>query len=126
MMNRRELEKMLQHLKAEYMEALERGNERIQNNIVNQILNLEVTLKEDEFKNNMKEVKVDEEVDSMIESFAGGDFEVESFVSDKNTDVESVQFVIQTEAIKKEAVKVVEEKTEELNFWQKLLNLFRK
>ena len=35
MMNRRELEKMLQHLKAEYMEALERGNEKIQNNIVN-------------------------------------------------------------------------------------------
>lgn len=62
MRNRRELEKMLQHLKAEYMEALERGNERIQNNIVNQILNLEVTLKEDEFKNNMKEVKLDDEV----------------------------------------------------------------
>ena len=58
MMNRRELEKMLQHLKAEYMEALERGNERIQNNIVNQILNLEVALKEDEFKKNMKEIKI--------------------------------------------------------------------
>ena len=67
MMNRRELEKMLQHLKAEYMEALERGNERIQNNIVNQILNLEVTLKEDEFKNNMKEVKVDDEVDFVFD-----------------------------------------------------------
>ena len=70
--------------------------------------------------------KVDDEVDSMIDNFAGGDFEVESFVSDKNTDVDSVQFVIKTEAIKKEEVKVEEEKTEELNFWQKLLNLFRK
>ena len=70
--------------------------------------------------------KVDDEVDSMIDNFIGGDFKVESFVSDKNTDVDSVQFVIKTEAIKKEEVKVEEEKTEELNFWQKLLNLFRK
>ena len=62
----------------------------------------------------------------MIDNFADGDFEVKSFVSDKNTDVDSVQFVIKTEAIKKEEVKVEEEKTEELNFWQKLLNLFRK
>ena len=63
MMNRRELELVLENLKAEYMEALERGNKRTQNNIVNQILNLEVTLKEDEFKNNMKEVKLNEEVE---------------------------------------------------------------
>lgn len=63
MMNRRELELTLEVLKKEYMEALERGNKKIQNNIVNQILNLEVTLKEDEFKKNMKEVKLDDEVD---------------------------------------------------------------
>ena len=81
-----------------------------------------------EFKGETSDLdsKVDDEVDSMLDNFAGGDFEVESFVSDKNTDVDSVQFVIKTEAIKKEEVKVEEEKTEELNFWQKLLNLFRK
>ena len=81
-----------------------------------------------EFKKETSDLdkKVDDEVESMIESFAGGDFEVESFVSDKNTDVDSVQFVIKTEDIKKQEVKAVEEKTEELNFWQKLLNLFRK
>ena len=81
-----------------------------------------------EFKGETSDLdsKVDDEVDSMIDNFAGGDFKVESFVSDKNTDVDSVQFVIKTEAIKKEEVKVEEEKTEELNFWQKLLNLFRK
>lgn len=81
-----------------------------------------------EFKGETSDLdsKVDDEVDSMIDNFAGGDFEVESFVSDKNTDVDSVQFVIKTEAIKKEEVKVEEEKTEELNFLQKLLNLFRK
>ena len=81
-----------------------------------------------EFKGETSDLdsKVDDEVDSMIDNFAGGDFEVESFVSDKNTDVDSVQFVIKTEAIKKEEVKVEEEKTEELNFWQKLLNVCRK
>ena len=67
MMNRRELELILENLKAEYMEALERGNKRIQNNIVNQILNLEVTLKEDEFKNNMREVKLSEEVEFVFD-----------------------------------------------------------
>lgn len=67
MLNRRELELVLENLKAEYMEALERGNKRIQNNIVNQILNLEVTLKEDEFKNNMKEVKLSEEVEFVFD-----------------------------------------------------------
>lgn len=67
MLNRRELELVLENLKAEYMEALERGNKRIQNNIVNQILNLEVTLKEDEFKNNMREVKLSEEVEFVFD-----------------------------------------------------------
>ena len=59
-----------------------------------------------EFKGETSDLdsKVDDEVDSMIDNFAGGDFEVESFVSDKNTDVDSVQFVIKTEAIKKEEV----------------------
>ena len=63
-----------------------------------------------EFKGETSDLdsKVDDEVDSMIDNFAGGDFEVESFVSDKNTDVDSVQFVIKTEAIKKEEVKVEE------------------
>lgn len=67
MMNRRELELTLEVLKKEYMEALERGNKKIQNNIVNQILNLEVTLKEDEFKNNIKEVKLNDEVEFVFD-----------------------------------------------------------
>lgn len=67
MMNRKELELTLEVLKKEYMEALERGNKKIQNNIVNQILNLEVTLKEDEFKNNIKEVKLNDEVEFVFD-----------------------------------------------------------
>ena len=35
----------------------------------------------------------------MIESITGGNTEVVSFVSEKNTNVDEVQFVIQTEAI---------------------------
>lgn len=61
----------------------------------------------------------------MISSVSGTDFELTSFVSEKNTNVESVQFVIKTAAIAQDApgetVPVVEEK---LNFWQKLLRLF--
>jgi putative membrane protein len=48
-----------------------------------------------------------------------------SFVSDKNTDVDSVQFVIKTDAVKKpEKEKTDVSKTKSLNFWQKFLKLF--
>ncbi len=71
------------------------------------------------------ETEVSGEIDSMISSATGSDVEITSFVSDKNTNVKSVQFVIQTEAIEiaetVDAAPVVEEK---LNFWQKLLRLF--
>lgn len=71
------------------------------------------------------DTEVSDEIDSMISSASGSDVEITSFVSEKNTNVESVQFVIQTEAIKTakavDTEPVVEEK---LNFWQKLLRLF--
>ena len=63
MLNRRELERTLKMLKGEYMEALQRGNERIQENIINQILNLEVTLREEKFKDSAKNVGLNEEVE---------------------------------------------------------------
>jgi len=71
------------------------------------------------------ETEVSDEIDSMISSATGSDVEITSFVSEKNTNIKSVQFVIQTEAIEiaetVDAEPVVEEK---LNFWQKLLRLF--
>lgn len=71
------------------------------------------------------ETKVGGEIDSMISSATGNDVEIISFVSEKNTNVKSVQFVIRTEDIKTaktvDAEPVAEEK---LNFWQKLLRLF--
>ncbi len=69
--------------------------------------------------------EISDQIDSMISSISGGEGEVVSFVSDKNTNVESVQFVIKTEAIEKiedSEDEVVEEST--MTFIEKLLNLF--
>ena len=71
------------------------------------------------------ENEVSGEIDSMITEATGSDVEITSFVSEKNTNVDSVQFVIQTEAIEiAEPVDVEPVVEEKLNFWQKLLRLF--
>ncbi len=65
------------------------------------------------------------QIDEMINSISGGDKEVRSFVSEQNTNIDSVQFVIKTDPIEKPEVEqeaVVEE--EKPSFWQKLLRLF--
>ncbi len=69
--------------------------------------------------------QVDEKIDSMLDSLMGDKTEITSFVSKENTNVDSVQFVIQTKAIK--IAKTTTENTstsEQLTFWQKLLRLF--
>lgn len=69
--------------------------------------------------------KIEEEIDDMIASISGGDAEVVSFVSDKNTNVKAVQFVIKTASIEEEEETQTEEtQTENTGLWQKLLNLF--
>ncbi|ERN54032.1 hypothetical protein A33I_08660 [Alkalihalophilus marmarensis DSM 21297] len=71
--------------------------------------------------------QMQEEIDAMISEYDKSDFEAVSFVSDKNDNVNTVQFVIKTEAIKKEEQEVtvdVEEKEE--NFWTRLMDLFRR
>lgn len=71
------------------------------------------------------ESEVSGEIDSMISSATGSDVELTSFVSENNTNIKSVQFVIQTEAIEiAETVDVEPVVEEKLNFWQKLLRLF--
>lgn len=71
------------------------------------------------------DTQIRDEIDAMISSVSGSDAEVVSFVSDKNTNVDSVQFVIKTAAIEK-AETTVSDAVEEapLTFWQKLLRLF--
>lgn len=64
-------------------------------------------------------------IDELLESITGGGTETGSFVSEKNTNVDSVQFVIQTPAVKlAEEEAAAAEPAEELSFWQKLLKLF--
>lgn len=75
---------------------------------------------------NMDE-QVQEEIDSIMDSIGGEDKEVVSFVSDKNVNTTSVQFVIKTSEIKKADPEPVSEKEEEkTGFTEKLANLFGK
>ena len=71
------------------------------------------------------DVQIEEKIDEVISSIKGSDSETVSFVSEKNTNVESVQFVIKTDAIEiTEEEKAETAQEEELTFWQKLLRLF--
>ena len=69
--------------------------------------------------------EIHDKVSEMIDELKGSGI-LRSFTSDKNTDVESVQFVIKTEAISI-AEPTQEETTtvETLSFWQKLIRLFK-
>lgn len=71
------------------------------------------------------DTKITDQIDELLDSVTGGDLELTSFVSEKNTNIDSVQFVIKTESIQEEEEKEpVEEETKELNFRQKFLKLF--
>ncbi len=71
------------------------------------------------------DIQISDEIDSITASVSGGDSKVVSFASDKNTNVDSVQFVIKTDSIEVPEVTVEDSAEEEtLNFWQKLLRLF--
>ena len=69
--------------------------------------------------------QISSEIDSVKSSLTGSD-EVRSFISEKNTNVESVQFVLKTEAIKIAEPEASGDQAEaEKTFWQKLMDLFR-
>lgn len=67
------------------------------------------------------------EIDQMVDRYDHSDFDPVSFVSSKNKRVESVQFVIKTESIKKEDDKPKSGPKEEgkRGFWDRFLDLFR-
>lgn len=70
--------------------------------------------------------KIDEEIDSILDAIGGSMENPVSFVSSKNTNVDSVQFVIRTDSVKKqETVKTEAVVEEEPSLLQKFLNLFR-
>lgn len=65
------------------------------------------------------------EIDKIAGQYDKSDFVPVSFVSDKNTKITAVQFVIKTGAIEvPEALQPENEVPVKLNFWQKLLKLF--
>lgn len=69
--------------------------------------------------------EISDKIDEMISGITGGGISVQSFVSEKNTNVKSVQFVISTEAVKiDDTPAAAAVKEEKLNFWQKILRLF--
>ena len=61
----------------------------------------------------------------MVDELSGNSDEVISFVSNKNTNVKSVQFVIKTPEIQMEEVEYTETAEESLTLWEKILNLFK-
>ncbi len=71
------------------------------------------------------DVQIEDEIDDTIDSMSGSDIPVTSFVSEKNENVESVQFVIKTAAVEKpEPAAEPETEQEKLTFWQKFMKLF--
>ena len=69
--------------------------------------------------------KITEQIDQMLNSLTGAGEETVSFVSEKNTNIKSVQFVIKTEAVEiDDTPAAAPVKEQKLNFWQKLLRLF--
>nr|WP_175490332.1 YhgE/Pip domain-containing protein [Litchfieldia salsa] len=70
--------------------------------------------------------QIKEEVDQMMSEYDKSDFEPVSFVSSKNEDINSVQFVLKTESIKQEEAEESEKTVEEVKgFWARLVELFK-
>jgi X-X-X-Leu-X-X-Gly heptad repeat protein len=68
---------------------------------------------------------IDDKVDELLGSISGNGDKVVSFVSEKNTNVSAVQFVLKTNSIEiPETPEIAPVKPAELNLWQKLLKLF--
>lgn len=70
--------------------------------------------------------KLEKEIDDILNTIGGNMENPVSFVSEKNTNVSSVQFVIRTDSIQVEEAEEKEADTkEETTFVQKFINLFR-
>ncbi|MGM8212495.1 YhgE/Pip domain-containing protein [Virgibacillus sp. W0430] len=66
-----------------------------------------------------------EEIDQMMAEYDKSDFEAVSFVSSKNNNVHSVQFVMKTASIKQETTNTTTEETkEDKGFWARFKELF--
>ncbi|MBU9712309.1 YhgE/Pip domain-containing protein [Evansella tamaricis] len=69
--------------------------------------------------------QLQKEIDAIMDEFDLSDFEPISFVSQLNTNVGTVQFVLRTEAIEIDDEETnTEEEEEKPSFWERLMNLF--
>ena len=69
--------------------------------------------------------EVNDTITDTVENMTGKNTKIISFASEKNTEVESVLFLIKSPAIKKISEdKVVQEVEEKLTIWQKFLKIF--
>ena len=62
--------------------------------------------------------------DTITDTIQGKNVETVSFVSDKNTNIDSVLFVIKTQAIEMQETEPEVQEEEELTFWEKFLAIF--
>lgn len=68
---------------------------------------------------------IDKKISELLGSISGSNDKTESFVSEKNTNVSSVQFALKTNAIKSSKVQEsINSKPVKLSFWKRLLKLF--
>ena len=73
------------------------------------------------------DTKIEDKINEMLATIKGDSREITSFTSPKNTNVKSVQFVIKSDSIIRPKVEKDNMKDEEnLGFWDKFLNLFKK
>jgi len=70
--------------------------------------------------------QINDKIDELLGSISGKGDQVVSFVSDKNTNISAVQFVLKTEAVKlPDTPSPIYSEPKALSFWQKLKKLFR-
>lgn len=80
-----------------------------------------------EFRDKTKDIKgeLKDKIEEAVDDILGKEITLESFMSDENDKIDSVQFVIKTPEIKApEPEAPVAAPEADLNFWQKLLKLF--
>ena len=71
------------------------------------------------------DTQIEDQINEILSSIQGEKTKNTSFVSEKNTNVNNVQFVIKTAAIEKKDINVKEKKrTESKSLWQKFIQLF--
>lgn len=72
------------------------------------------------------DTRISDKIDDVKSEITGDSSKVHSFVSDKNTNIEKVQFALKTEAIKKDEAEVIPQETDDnRSFVQKIIDLFR-